>query len=205
MPEDNTSGAAPAATPVTTPAPAATTTIPEPQAGDGTEPISLDEAKKLRREAQALRQKLKAFEDAEETAKLAQLSEVERATKERAQLQEQYDNALLELQEARIFQAIAQNAGKHNFAIPNDMLVRLLNWDDIEFDDESGKPKNMEKLLEKLAKDAPDLIKAQAATPQQQGVPSLPAMNPGRSSITQPGQQPPGRIPRLSDPGLWKR
>jgi hypothetical protein len=206
MADEPTSGAAPAAASVTPTAPAATTTSPDALAADGnSEPISLEAARKLRSEAEAMRKRLKAYEAAEEAAKLATLSEAERATKERAALQEQYDNALLELQEARIFQAVAQLSAKHNFAIGNEMIVRLLNWDDIEFDDDSGKPKNMEKLLEKLAHDAPDLIKAQAAQPTQQGVPSLPAMNPGRSSITQPGQNPPGRIPRLSDPNLWKR
>ena len=205
--EPTTPTVAPAAPAVTTPAPAATITSPDALAADGnSEPISLEAARKLRSESEALRKRLKTYEDAEQKAKDAQLSEVERITKQHAELQAQYEDMQLELLEQRVFQAVAQQASKHNFAIPYDMIVRLLDWDDIEFDDESGKPTNIETLLEKLAKAAPDLVKQQAAAPQQQqiGVPSLPAMNPGRSTITQPGQQPPGRIPRLSDKNLWK-
>jgi len=205
MPEATTPAAAPAATTATPPAPAATITSPDALAADGnTELISLEEARKLRSEAQALRKRLKAFEDAEQAAKDAQLGEVERMAKERAALQEQYDNALLELQEARIFQAVAQNAGKHNFAIPHDMIVRLLNWDDIEFDEASGKPTNVHKLLEKLAHDAPDLVKnTQLEQQQQRRAPMIPAMSPERSSIAQPGQNQ-QKTRSLFDPGLWK-
>ena len=64
----------------------------QPQAGETPttpaveETISLDEAKKLRREAQALRSKLSAFEKAEQEKADAQLSEVEKLKKQLAQI-----------------------------------------------------------------------------------------------------------------------
>jgi hypothetical protein len=205
MTDEPTSGAAPAVTSVTTPAPAATITSPEPQAGDGnTDHISLDEARKLRSEAQALRKRLKAFEDAEQAAKDAQLGEVERLNKQAAALQEQHDTMAAQLAESLVRQEVADHISKFNFAISAKTVANLLllDFDAIEFED--GKPTNVEKLLEKLAKAEPDIVKQEAGAPAQSGVPSLPAMNPGRSTITQPGQQQPGRIPRLTDPGLWK-
>lgn len=53
------------------------------------ESISLDEAKKLRSEAKSLRDRLRAFEKAEEERKNAELSEVERRDKEIGTLREQ--------------------------------------------------------------------------------------------------------------------
>lgn len=198
-----------------TPAQAATNTSPEPQAGEGnTEPLSLEEAKKLRSEAQALRKRekdvlaqLKGYQDAEQAAKDAQLSEVEKANKLYADLQEQHETLASELLEARVFRAVSQEAAKMTFILSPDMLTKLLlnDLDSIEFD--NGQPTNIEKLLTELAKSTPDLVKPaqQQGVPMALGAPVIPAMNPGRSQIVQPGQQAGGRIPRVTDPNLWKR
>jgi hypothetical protein len=215
MPEPTTPVAPQAGDPGVTPAPAATITSPEPQAGEGNinEPLSLEEAKKLRSEAQALRKRekdvlaqLKTYQDAEQAQKDAQLSEVEKANKQYADAQDTIETLASELLEMRVFRAVSQEASKLNFILPTDMLTKLLlnDLDSIEFD--NGKPTNIEKLLTELAKSTPDLIKPEPApvgTPGF-GAPVIPAMNPGRSQIVQPGQQPGGRIPRITDPGLWK-
>ncbi len=207
MADDTTSGAAQAAASVTPTAQAATITSPDAQAADGntTETISLEAARKLRSEAEALRKRLKAYEDAEQAAKDASLGEVERINKQYADLQEQHEALAAELLEARVYQDVARHAAKLNFILPADMLAKLLlnDLDAIEFDD--GQPKNIETLLQNLAKSTPEIVKtAQQDQQQQKRAPMIPAMNPERSSIASPGQQQPGRIPRLNDPGLWK-
>lgn len=155
------------------------------------------------------RKKLSAYEKAEREAEAAkkaaeeaQLSEIERITKQHTELQQQHAALMTELQEARMHQTVERAASKLNFVVPPEMVVRLI---DREIEYENGRPTNVEKLLEKLAKSAPDLIKQQSADPAEppaRGTPTIPAMNPGRSAIAAPGSVPPGRIPRLSDPGV---
>jgi len=206
MPEPTTSEAAPAAASVTPTAPAATITSPDAQAADGnTEAISLEAARKLRSEAENLRKKLKAYEDAEQAAKDASLGEVERINKQYAALQEQHEALAAELLEARVYQDVARHAAKLNFILPADMLAKLLlnDLDAIEFED--GKPKNIEALLQNLAKATPEIVKtAQQEQQQQKRAPMIPAMSPERSSIQPPGQNTPGKRWKLDDPGLWK-
>src|SRR6266702_1876609 len=205
MADEPTSGAAQAAPPVTPTAPAATITSPDAQAADGnTETISLEAARKLRSEAEALRKRLKSYEDAEQAKKDAQLSEVERMNKQYADLKEQHETLAAELLEARVYQDVARHAAKLNFILPADMLAKLLlnDLDAIEFED--GKPKNIETLLQNLAKSTPEIVKtAQQEQQQQQRAPMIPAMNPGRSSIASPGQNTPGRIPSWNE--VYKR
>ncbi len=205
MGDEPTSGAAQAATPVTPTAPAATITSPDAQAADGnSEPISLEAARKLRSEAEALRKRLKSYEDAEQAAKDASLGEVERVNKQYADLKEQHETLAAELLEARVYQDVARHAAKLNFILPADMLAKLLlnDLDAIEFED--GKPKNIETLLQNLAKSTPEIVKtAQQDQQQQQRAPAVPAMNPGRSSIASPGQNTPGRIPSWNE--VYKR
>ena len=205
MPEPTTSGATQADASVTTPAQAATTTSPDAQAADGnTESITREEARKLRSEAKALRERLKAFEDADAAAKAAQMSELEKAQKQAADLQEQQELLAAELFEARVFQDVARYADKFNFNVSADTLSRMLLLDDDAIEFENGRPTNVEKLLEKLAKAEPGLVKP-VQQQQQMGTPATPAMNPGRSTITAPGSgAAPGKIPRLDDI-QWKR
>lgn len=199
MPEDTTPPATPqAGDPGTNPQPQAGDPQPTPQAGDG-ENISLEEAKKLRSEAANLRKRMKAYEEAEAATKAAQMTEQEKLQKQHADLQSQHDTLAAELLEARVHQEVGRLAGKLNFIVSPELVARLLDWEEIEFGDDA-KPANIEKLLEKLAKSAPELVRVEqpANTQPANRPPVTPAMNPGRSSITQPGAQP-GKIPTLDE------
>jgi len=207
MGDETTPVAPPAGTPGSTPAPGGPiTTPPEPLAGDGPEPISLDAAKKLRSEAKALRERLKAYEDADAAAQAAKLTETERQAKELADSKQRNEDLAAELMEAHVHQDIARFASKFNFVISPDLIAKLIDLADVEWNEDTGRPTNIEKLLEKLAKAEPDLVKAAQTpgVPQARQAPTTPAMNPGRSSIASPGTLPPGRIPRLEDIP-WKR
>ncbi len=200
-------GTPPAGDPVSTPAPGGPITTPAaPLAGDEQEQISLAEARKLRHEAQELRKRIKAYDDAQAQAEAAKLSETERQTKELADSIQRNEDLAAELMEAHMYQDIARLASKFNFIVSTDLIAKLIDLAEVEWDEESGHPTNIEKLLEKLAKAEPDLVKAQAAQPgqpQMRQAPATPAMNPGRTTIT-PGGTVPGRIPRLEDI-QWKR
>lgn len=194
--------------PASTPTQAVTNTPdPSPQAGDGQEQLTLDEARKLRREAQELRRRIKAYDDAQAAIEAAKLSENERLQKEYADLQASNEDLAAELMEAHVNQDIARFGGKFNFVISSDLVSRLIDWSELEWDEETGRPTNVEPLLEKLAKASPDLVKAEPAPTQPQAriAPATPAMNPGRASIATPGTTIPGRPPRLTDPGIWKK
>lgn len=196
-----------APTTASTPAPAATNT-PEPQAGEGKETtISLEEARKLRSEAANLRKRLKGYEDAEQAARDAQLSEVERSQKQLADLQAKYDAYSKTTQERIVRYEVERAAAKLNIIDP-EAAATLLNRAELEFDDD-GTPTNATKLLERLIKNKPYLAPpaqapapaspAQTAEPAKPAAPAIPAMNPGRATIQTPGTASPGRIPRLED------
>src|SRR6266568_8333722 len=192
-------------------APAATTqTASNAQAATDSEQITLEEARRLRSEAVNLRKRekeaqaaLKVYQDAEQVAKDAQLPEIERLKKAAADLQEQNETIAAKLLESNVRQDVADKAGKFHFVVSAKTLANLLlhDFDAIEFDDATGEPTNIEKLLDKLAKAEHDLVKKEQ---QQQGAPALPGMNPGRSSIQPPGGRIPGKIPTL-DEIEWKR
>ena len=186
-----------------------------PQAGtptiDGQAPVSQTAPteheriiEQLRKENASHRADLKKYKDDEAARAQAQMSELEKAQKQAADLQEQQEALAAELFEARVRQDVADKISKFNFIPSARTIANLLLADDDAIEFEDGRPTNIEKLLGDLAKREPDLVKPAQAQQQQPGTPTIPAMNPGRSSITQPGQQP-GRIPRLSDRDLWKR
>ncbi len=185
----------------TTPQPlAGATTPPEPLAGEGqSEQFSLEEARKLRSEAANLRKRMKAYEDAEQAAKDAQLSEVERLKKQQGDLQAQHETYVRQAQERIVRYEVERQAAKLGI-IDTDAAAKLIDWAELEYDDD-GTPKNAEKVLQALLKAKPYL----AGQQQQQagqggtGTPAIPAMNPGRSTIQPPTTLPPGQIPRLSD------
>jgi tRNA U34 5-carboxymethylaminomethyl modifying enzyme MnmG/GidA len=164
-------------------------------------------------ELQRHRTKLSAYEKTEkeqaaakEAADLANLAEIDRVKKQHADIQAQYAAQSLELQETRISHAVEQEAHSAGFIYP-ESVAHLLDMSEVEFD-ERGHPTNIKKLVEKLAKNMPRLIEQaapasgtqpQAALQAQPGTPALPAMNPGRTSIAQPGTSVPGRPVRLAD------
>lgn len=184
-----------------------------------------------REELDRHRKKVSAFEKAEaereaqrKAAEEAQLSEIDRIKKQYAETQAERESLLQELQQTRIQHAVMAQATTLNFIHP-EIASKLVDWSELEYN-EQGHPTNTAKLLEKLAKAMPELIRAtqaptqsestttQPATPTQTAsttpalkpapfAPSVPAMNPGRSNIPAPGSNPPGRIPRLAD--VWSR
>ena len=165
-----------------------------------------EEAARHGKSLSAAEKELARYKEAEEAVKAAQMSELEKVQKQAADAQEQLESLAAELYEARVFQEVTKLASKFNFLIGSDTLARMLLLDEDAIEFEDGKPQNVEKLLEKLAKAEPDLVKPQATQQQQQqmGAPNVPAMNPGRSSIT-PGGNVPGRVPSLFDRDLWKK
>lgn len=155
------------------------------------------------------RKKLSAYEDAEKKAQEAQLSEVERVNKQNSELQHKLETTERVMRERIIRYEVEAQAHKLGIIDP-EAAAKLLDWSEIQLNDD-GIPSNAANLLEKLIKHKPYLAPkpaepAPAATPAQtattQRAPAVPAMNPGRSNITAPNTPPPGRIPRLSDPGV---
>src|SRR5258707_12170261 len=123
------------------------------------------------------------------------MSELENAQKAAADSQAQQEALAAELYEARVRQDVADLVSKFNFIPSARTIANLLLADDDAIEFENGRPTNIEKLLEKLAKAEPDLGKQQAAPPGTPGTPQSPAMNPVRATIQPPGGNIPGRIP----------
>lgn len=203
MPIEPTPATPQAGAPVSTPAPGGPPITPEPQAGDGQESISLEEARKLRKENQTLRQRQKTLDEAEEAKQQAALSEVDKANKGRADAEARIQQYQKQLVVARVESA----AQKKNIIDPE--MAALALQDKLEFGDD-GMPTNLDKALDELVKNKPYLVKAadaQPASPAQTNTPALPAMNPpsGRSYIPSPGGSlPPGKITTFHE-APWKR
>ena len=159
--------------------------------------------KNAREQADRQAKKLSTYEQAEEQAKLAALSEVEKANKRaqdaEKQIQQYKDQIVLE----KVINAA------HKKGIIDPELAALAVKGNLEYGDD-GMPSNLDKALDELIKAKPYLVpkadEPAPASPAQTArrAPMIPAMNPERSSIASPGQNTPGRIPRLTDPGLWK-
>src|SRR5260221_5518369 len=109
----------------------------------------------------AAEKELAAYKAAEEAARASQMSELEKAQKQAADLQEQQEALAAELYEARVRQDVADLVGKFNFIPSARTIANLLLADDDAIEFENGRPTNIEKLLEKLAKAEPDLVKQQ--------------------------------------------
>lgn len=173
---------------------AGTTTTPEPQAGEGSETISLDEAKKLRSEASNLRKRLKEFEalntelktfkdqkeaeslSAQEKQALAQ-KKIEQQLSEH---QSQNSDLIRQLQESRINNEVFKQSNKLNI-IDIDAASKLIDASRIDYD-ESGNPTNIDSLLKELVKARPWLV----SKPPIQS--SGGATNPSRSQTSGPQQ-----------------
>ena len=159
-------------------------------------------------------------EAAKKAAEEAQLSEIERTNKKYAEMQARHEAAIRELQETKVQHAVLREATGLQFINP-EIAVKLLDLSELEYDS-NGTPQNTQKLLDKLIKSMPELVRPSqpesTPTPTQPNAsanpalrqpiftpaaPTIPAMNPGRSNIPAPGSNPPGRIPRLSDRGVF--
>jgi len=163
--------------------PPTTTQIPpsEPQAGD--EQISLEEARKLRSEAKNLRDRLKAseakakeFDDLKARIEQENLTENQKLQKQVAELQAKYDaEAEAAFQQVAINE-VYKSAMRLNFVDP-DAAVRLIDWEDIDVDD-NGHFTNIDTVLTNLLKAKPYL---QANTQNRTQASSGGATNPSRS------------------------
>lgn len=120
--------------------------------GEGTEPDLATiqrELKDARREAAGYRTRLKAFEDKDKT-------ESEKATERIAELERDLAEARTSIQANRLQTAAFSAARKLGFRNP-DLAYRLVSVADVEFDD-AGQPKNIERLLDGIAKADPYLV-----------------------------------------------
>jgi flagellar biosynthesis/type III secretory pathway protein FliH len=115
--------------------------------------MSLDEAKKLRKEANTLRARLKAYDDAKAEAEAAQLSETERLKKQVDDLQKKHDDALKAVQETRLSAEIRLQA--QALGIAPDLAEKLIDRSDVL--DTDGNPQNVDAALKVLLKTYPML------------------------------------------------
>lgn len=123
----------------------------------GEETISLDEARKLRREAQGLRKRLAELETADNKRKQAELSELELAQARLKELETQISTAAKAHQDQVLRYEVMLKASAMNVVDP-EAVVRLLDVSSLEFDDD-GRPTNVEKALKDLLKAKSYLVK----------------------------------------------
>lgn len=123
----------------------------------GEETISLEEARKLRREAQGLRKRLAEFEAVDARRKQAELTELDQAKQRLADMEAQLATANTAHQEQIVRYEVMLRATGMN-VVDAEVVARLLDWSSLEFD-ENGAPTNVEKLLRDLLKAKPYLIK----------------------------------------------
>lgn len=121
------------------------------------ESISAEEAKKLRSEANSLRRRLAEFERAQAEAEQAKLSEVEKAQRKVAELEQQIADFQVRERDQRVRLAAVETATRLGFRSP-DLAYRVLDRTQLEFND-SGEPKNIEKLLKAVLESDPYLGK----------------------------------------------
>lgn len=177
-----------------TPSSPATPTTP-PESGEQPTPsgkptLSLEQAldalEKTRRENAEARTKLKRLAELEAAAQAAEdakLSEKDRLEKKLAEIQTKQAEAERRTQERVIRYAVQAHAS--TAGIPAELASRLIDYSEIEYDDE-GEPTNIGKLLDKLVKQYPQLksgassSSTSAAPPQPTSVGATPG-NPARS------------------------
>ena len=164
-------GQAPAVTPPTATTSVATTppTGQEPagtrqDGGASPEPATFDLAyvKQLRQEAAEARTKLKALEAKQKVADDAQLSEVEKAQKAAAEATAQASQAAEALKAERTGRAVEKAAVK--LGIDPDLASELVKPAMLEYDAETGLPKDVEKVLQALLKKWPHLARPASAS-----------------------------------------
>lgn len=177
-------------------------TPPEP--GEGTEvnnPTAkkyADEAAAERKARKALEAKLAEYEKRDKEAELAKLGDLEKAQKQLADLTAQAEKyrkaaAVSELKVA------AKDAGAISVNAVTAMLASQIEYGD------DGQPTNVPELVKALAKDEPQLFKAEAPRPP---VSSGGASNPGRGGPvgrpTRADVLTPGRISLQQSTELWR-
>ena len=168
------------------PQPQAGNNPPDPQAGDGEEKLSIEEAKKLRSESHNLRKRLKeldasnnelkAFKEQIEAEKLSAEEKQQLAHKkieqQLADIQKEKESALKQVQALRVNNEVFKHGQRLNI-VDLDAATKLIDTSQIEYD-ESGNPSNIEPLLKELVKERSWLVGRQQQT-------SGGATNPSRS------------------------
>lgn len=129
----------------------------------GAEVMSLDEARKLRRESQNLRKRLAEFEKVDGERKAAELSEVERATQQKAALEQELAKLKAEQRAQVVRYEVMLRASALNVVDP-DAAVKLLDLDGLAVDDDGAVDGDtVDKALKALLKGKPYLVKQETA------------------------------------------
>ena len=146
-------------------------------------------------------------EAAKKAAEEAQLSEIERIKEKHAEAE-----AKIKQQQAQLVTEKVKFMAKDK-GIVNPELIAPYAESKLEYDEATGQPQNLEKVLDDLIKGNPYLVvNTPASSPSpaqtqpaqtQTATPAIPAMNPGRQSIAQPGMLTPGTVPSWNQ--IYKR
>jgi len=159
-----------------------------------------EEAARHGKNLSAAEKELAAYKEKERLAQEATQSEIEKMQKRTEAAEKQVQ----QLRQENVTKEIQLQATTRGIA--NVELIAPYVLQKLEYEDE--KPTNLDKVLDEIVKGNPNIIKQADETPATSariGPPATPAMNPGRSSIQSPGNTAqPGRIPRLTDPGMFK-
>ena len=137
----------------------------------------LKEARAQSKEAETLRSKLKAIED-------AQLSESEKLAKERDEFKTKAEQAEQRVRDTLIRAAVERESHSQG-AVKADVVFRLLDKSGLEID-ESGEVKGAEKAVKALLEAEPYLLKVEPGT---HGVPGSPKPNGGPKGSTESVRQ----------------
>lgn len=148
-------------------------------------------SREANREARKLRDRLKAYEDAEEQRRQAEMTETERLAAERDAAKAEADRLAGEARAAKAQAALVAAATKAGFVDPTDAVVFLAS--SVETGDD-GEVVNAEQLVAGLAEAKPQLV-----TPVP-GTPGLGATNGAREDGSQPELTPQQQTEQLFAP-----
>jgi hypothetical protein len=130
--------------------------------------LSASAAAKLRKEAARRRVEAKALRDENDKLKAQGLSELDAAKKEAADSKKVADSSTRQLRTLKVGIEVRDLAKDLGITNPK-LAVRLLDADDVEWDDD-GEPKNVARLLKALLKEMPELkANGQGGAPQGGG------------------------------------
>lgn len=144
--------------------------------GQPTETISIEEARKLRSEANSLRKRLKTFEEEAKKRADAEKSEAEKLAERAAELDRREAEFTARQKARNTADAVEAAAKRLGFKYPGKAL-RLLDTEALEID-EDGNPTKADEALRALLAEMPEL----AATGN--GSPTNPARGGGTSTLT---------------------
>lgn len=166
-----------------------------------------EEAARHGKNLSAAQKELDAYKEKERLAQEAALSESQRLEKRAIEAEQQIQQYKQQLVSAQV-QLAAQKIG-----IIDPEMAALAVQGSLEYG-KDGLPSNLDDALKTLVKNKPYLLAPKPAEPTQtepstpaspaqtaqpNRAPAVPAMNPGRTSIAQPGSLPPGKPTRLNE------